>query len=82
MTSTPSIALAGLGTNLVLIWSYDSDTQRWRVYDPLIPSLSDLPFLVRGRGYWINVKTPQKLIYGGYSYDLQAGWNLIGWLAE
>ena len=82
MTAITSTALAGLGTNLVRIWGFDAATQRWRLYDPLTPHLSDLTFLVRGHGYWINVNTAQKFIYGGYSYDLQPGWNLVGWVAE
>jgi hypothetical protein len=82
MTAVPSKALASLGSNLVRIWGFDAATQRWQLYDPLTPSLSDLTFLLRGHGYWINVTMAQTLIYGGYSYPLQPGWNLIGWVVE
>jgi len=80
MTAVLSGLLTGLGTNLVRIWGFDAATQGWRLYDPTAPALSDLTSLVRGHGYWVKITTAQTLIVSGHSYNLQAGWNLIGWL--
>jgi hypothetical protein len=32
-----------------------------------------------GFGYWINVTEPCVLSYGGRTWELKEGWNLIGW---
>ena len=79
MNTDPSNLLTTIGPALVRIWGFDGTTQRWRVYDPMVPALSDLTSLVQGQGYWVKVTIPVTLIVGGYSYALQAGWNLIGW---
>jgi hypothetical protein len=73
-------ALAPLGSNLVRLWGYDAKKQAFQLYDPAAPVLSDLTVLVRGRGYWILVNRDQIITLGSSSYDLSAGWNLIGWL--
>jgi len=44
------------------------------------PEASDLASLEKGKGYWIKVSEDCTLIYGGNTYNLKAGWNLIGWL--
>jgi hypothetical protein len=36
--------------------------------------------LFRRRGYWVNVNGICDLTYEGHIYQLQEGWNLIGWL--
>lgn len=72
--------LAGLGTNLVRVWGFSAATQRYQLYDPAAAAASDLPALVRGGGYWINVTAAQTVVIGSNSYALVAGWNLIGYL--
>jgi len=50
------------------------------MYDPADAASSNLMALTSGSGYWFNVTTDCTLIYGGYSYQLNAGWDLIGWI--
>ncbi len=68
---------AGISSQLVRVWGYSGGT--WSMYDPADASGSTLASLVSGNGYWFNVSAACTLIYGGYSYPLNAGWNLIGW---
>ena len=68
---------AGISSYLVRIWGYSGGT--WYMYDPADAAGSDLATLVSGAGYWVNVNAACTLIYGGYSYALSSGWNLIGW---
>ena len=42
--------------------------------------MSDLESLVRGQGYYIQVTEDTMIIFGGNTYPLLTGWNLIGWL--
>jgi hypothetical protein len=64
----------------VRVWGFDAKKQGFQLYDPAAPRLSDMASLVRGRGYWILVNRDQIATLGSSSYDLSAGWNLIGWL--
>lgn len=64
----------------VKVWGWDAATQSWKLYDPAAPEVSDLASLEQGKGYWIQVSEDCTLIYGGHTYSLKAGWNLIGWL--
>ncbi|MFC1955746.1 hypothetical protein ACFLWZ_04360 [Chloroflexota bacterium] len=55
----------------------------WTVYNPLWPSQSNsLKTLHVGRGYWIYVREACILQYGSSTYELGAGWNLIGWIPQ
>jgi hypothetical protein len=74
---TVASALAGIASKLVRVWGYSDGT--WSMYDPADAAGSNLTTLTAGKGYWINVSEAVTLIYGGYSYALSAGWNLIGW---
>jgi len=81
--TTVTSVLAPLGTNLVRVWGYNPTAQLFELYDPAaagIPGANDLEALTKGRGYWIRVTSDQTLVVGVNSYDLVAGWNLIGWL--
>ncbi|MFC1970832.1 hypothetical protein ACFLV0_02700 [Chloroflexota bacterium] len=52
----------------------------WTVYNLDWPSqVNSLATLYTARGYWINVSDACTLQYGSQSYELDAGWNLIGW---
>lgn len=77
---TPAEALTGIAGKYDRVWGYDSATQAWKLYDPAVPAVSDLTALERGKGYWVKAKEAVTLIYGGNSYSLAKGWNLIGWL--
>lgn len=68
---------AGIASYLVRIWGYSGGT--WYMYDPTDAAGSNLATLTSGAGYWINVNAACTLIFGGYSYPLSSGWNLIGW---
>lgn len=78
---TPSTQLAPLITagNLVRVWGFDAATQSWDLFDPAVPAQSDLTVLTRGQGYWLNVRTATSIVINGFTYNLVAGWNLIGW---
>ncbi|MBM3157276.1 MAG: hypothetical protein FJ004_08330 [Chloroflexi bacterium] len=78
-TAPPTVAsaLASISSKLVRVWGYSGGT--WSMYDPADAAGSNLTALTAGQGYWINVSEAVTLIYGGYSYALSAGWNLIGW---
>jgi hypothetical protein len=47
-------AISSIQGNIVSIWAFQND--KWKVYDPLNPFLSDLQALEPGPGYWINAK--------------------------
>jgi hypothetical protein len=68
---------ASISSYLVRIWGYSGGT--WYMYDPADAAGSNLATLTSGNGYWVNVNAACTLVYGGYSYALSAGWNLIGW---
>ena len=77
---TAADLFATLGAYLVRVWGYNAATQRFELYDPQAAAASDLTTLVRGRGYWFNVRSEAMLFAGGNLYRLSPGWNLIGWL--
>jgi hypothetical protein len=62
------------------VWTFDAATQSWKLYDTAAPAVSDLSSLTKGQGYWMEVSEACTLLYGGNTYSLVAGWNLIGWL--
>jgi hypothetical protein len=77
--------LASIEDYLVLAYGYQSGegTGGWTVYNPDWPAQqNDLETLYIGRGYWINVSQACTLEYGTHTYQLSAGWNLIGWLGK
>jgi hypothetical protein len=77
--SSPGIGeqLASISDSLIIVWGYSGGT--WYMYDPADTAGSNLTTLMSGSGYWINVNADCTLIYGSYSYQLFADWNLIGW---
>jgi hypothetical protein len=75
--ATVQTILSGISSKVVRVWGYSGGT--WYMYDPADAAGSTLTTLTAGQGYWINVSEAVTLIYGGYSYALSAGWNLIGW---
>ena len=75
-----STGLKSIEGKYTKVWGFDATTQSWKLYDVSAPEVSDLASLEQGKGYWIQVTEDCTLIYGGHTYDLKAGWNLIGWL--
>ena len=75
----PTVAgqLASISDVLIRVWRYYAG--EWLMYDPADVPGSDFQSLVGGEGYWFKVGEDCKLIHGGDSLDLTAGWNLIGW---
>jgi len=63
-----------------IVWTFDAATQSWKLYDTAAGATSTLTNLTRGQGFWVQVSADCTIVYGGNSYPLKAGWNLIGWL--
>ena len=63
-----------------IVWAFDATTQEWKLYDTAPGAISTLTRLTKGQGYWMQVTEDCTLTYGGNTYSLKAGWNLIGWL--
>jgi len=60
---------------------YGFDDGEWTWYNPSWPpEANTLTTLYMGSGYWINVSEDCVLTYGANTYELDAGWNLVGWL--
>lgn len=78
--ATPATGFATIADTIVIAWAFDAATQQWEVYDPAEGAPSTLTVLTTGQGYWVQVAEDCTLTYGSKTYDLKAGWNLIGWL--
>jgi hypothetical protein len=80
------VGLASISDKLILAYGYKygEGTGGWTIYNPAWatshPDWNTLTTLFRGRGYWIKVSQACNLVYGGNTYQLDPGWNLIGWL--
>ena len=49
----PSDAFASIAGRYLSVWKY-LEGEKWEVYDPNNPNISDLATMVPGYGYWIN----------------------------
>lgn len=78
--ATVAVALASIAGKYTKVWTFDAPTQTWQLSDVAAPGVSDLTGLVRGQGYWIEATEETSIIFGGNTYALSLGWNLIGWL--
>ncbi len=69
--------LASIMPYLIVVWN-EAGTL---CYDPAAPYYppSDLQELILGQRYWIDVTQACTLSYGGKTWSLAAGWNLITW---
>jgi hypothetical protein len=76
---TPATALATISDCIVIAWTFDAATQGWQKFDPNPEATSDLASMVGLQGYWIEVSADCTLTYGNNTWNLKAGWNLIGW---
>jgi hypothetical protein len=80
MGATPAQGFATISDVLTIAWAFDAAMQEWMVYDTAPGATSTLVVLVTGQGYFIYVSEATTLSYGSHTYNLSAGWNLIGWL--
>jgi hypothetical protein len=80
----PDVAagLESISDCLVVVYGFDNATKTWTWYNPSWPpEANTLTTLYMGSGYWINVSEGcDFLTYGANTYELDEGWNLIGWL--
>ena len=65
-------------------YKFGEGTGGWTVYNPLWagthPEWNTLTTLYKRRGYWIKVSQDCSIVYGTNTYQLDEGWNLIGWV--
>ena len=92
--SAVAAGFASILPDLVIAYGYKASegVGGWTVFNPAWasahPEWNTLTTLYKGRGYWINVSEACKLTYStrnapGSSleaYNLDEGWNLIGWM--
>ena len=80
------VGLESILGKLVIAYGYKAGegVGGWTVYNPewavAHPEWNTLTTLYVGRGYWLNVAEGCDLTYGANTYELDAGWNLVGWL--
>jgi len=84
-TDNPNVVtgFASIQDKLVTAYGYKAGegVAGWTVYSPSWPAeVNTFTRLYKGRGYWINVIEECALTYDPYTYNLDTGWNLIGWL--
>jgi len=81
-------AAEGLDTimdNLVMAYGYKAGegVGGWTVYNPAWaaahPEWNTLTTLYVSRGYWLELSQACDLTYEANTYELDEGWNLIGW---
>ncbi len=75
--ATVASALSAISAELVRVWGYAAGA--WQMHDPVDLVGSDLTSLTEGSGYWVKVDADVTLVFGGNSWVLTSGWNLIGW---
>lgn len=65
------------------VWSYRNN--KWFKYDPTLDN-NTLTSLQVGLGYWIKMNQQDSISFTGttvpHSFDLTAGWNLVGFCGE
>jgi hypothetical protein len=64
---------------LQVAWGFDARSQRFLLFDPANPVLSDLVLLEPGKGYWLRLSRNTQFTYQGGNVPLYEGWNLVGW---
>ena len=73
-------ALRFWGDNFVRAFRYSPENTSWTFYDPEIPEVSTLEYLIPGEAYWILLKSPVTGV--GYNLNCAIGgnfWNVIVW---
>jgi hypothetical protein len=75
-----SVALVSISATVQRVWHFDNGLGRWTLWDPESVLASDLTSLQQGKGYLFVVRQPAILTVGGFTYQLQPGINMIGWM--
>jgi len=65
---TLATQIASIVSDVDAIWSYRDGV--WN---------ANIPYMLIGAGYFVHMTAAATLSYGGFTYPLIAGWNLIGW---
>lgn len=78
-----SSALSGLLSDVVVVWSYDTEAGEWLRFKPgAPPEQNTLRSIETGRGYWIYPRNPRSLTTSAMpsqSVSLLEAWNLVGY---
>jgi hypothetical protein len=78
-----AVGLASIEDWLEVVYGFDSAAKTWTWYNPSWPTEANtLTVLYKGGGYWVNVSGACDLTYEANTYELDEGWNLIGWLGS
>jgi RHS repeat-associated protein len=57
-------ALASIGEKFVFVWSYETMSMKWKLYDPARPVfLNDLEEMKPGKAYWVKMNTQGQVAY-------------------
>ena len=77
-------AFQNLGDNLVRVFHFSHDFNKWYFYDPQVPEASTLTGLIKQKCYWLLVKEPAEVILGRKIRNLTCWpegkcWNFIVW---
>lgn len=77
-------AFQNLGDNLVRVFHFSHDYNKWYFYDPQVPEASTMDHLFKQRCYWLLVKEPGEVILGRKIRNLTCWpegkcWNFIVW---
>ena len=74
-----------------VVWTYDSESEEWLVFNPGMPQANSLLDIVPGWGYWVSSEEDDvPLVVGGNllnpiqappSKNIAPGWNLVGYYA-
>ncbi|GAG69685.1 unnamed protein product, partial [marine sediment metagenome] len=84
--SSITAILGDVMENVESVWSYD---EGWSTYFPGLPMISTLTDLEDGKGYWVKMTADDTVTVSGVElptgpgiipplYEVDAGWNLIG----
>jgi len=80
-----AVGLDSISDWLVIAYGYKAGegVGGWTVYNPVWaaahPEWNTLTTLYVQRGYWLDVSQACDLTYEANTYELDEGWNLIGW---
>jgi uncharacterized repeat protein (TIGR01451 family) len=83
--TTISSVMSPISGNYSIVWAYDAaEGGVWKMYDPTAPIfVNDLTEIQPGKGYWIMMTANDTLPVNGTlqdnSFQLESGWNLIGY---
>ena len=74
------VAVAPLEDNFTRAFRYEGRTKGWLWFAPKYGEIPSLRQLEVGKAYWFHVNQDQVVSLCGTQYNLEAGWNNIGWV--